>query len=63
MIGPPMQDVFLALSGGNADLVADAIAHYRDRYAHIGLFENVVYPGIPEALTMLAQSYKLYVCT
>jgi phosphoglycolate phosphatase len=63
MIGPPMQDVFLALSGGNADLVAGAIAHYRERYAKIGLFENVVYPGIPEALAQLAQSFTLYVCT
>jgi phosphoglycolate phosphatase len=63
MIGPPMQQVFLELSGGNADLVADAIAHYRERYARVGLFENVVYPGIPEALATLAQSYRLYVCT
>lgn len=63
MIGPPMQDVFLALSGGNAGLVAGAIAHYRERYARVGLFENVVYPGIPEALATLAQSYRLYVCT
>ena len=63
MIGPPMQDVFLTLSGGNAGLVAEAIALYRERYARVGLFENVVYPGIPEALTALAQSYRLYVCT
>jgi phosphoglycolate phosphatase len=63
MIGPPMQEVFLELSGGNADLVADAIAHYRERYARVGLYENEVYPGIPEALTTLAQSYRLFVCT
>ncbi len=63
MIGPPMQDVFFTLSGGNADLVADAIAHYRDRYARVGLYENEVYPGIPEALATLAQSHRLFVCT
>lgn len=63
MIGPPMQDVFLELSGGNADLVADAIAHYRERYARVGLFENVVYPGIPDVLATLAQSHRLFVCT
>jgi phosphoglycolate phosphatase len=63
MIGPPMQEVFLELSGGNAGLVADAIAHYRERYARVGLFENVVYPGIPEVLETLAQSYRLFVCT
>jgi phosphoglycolate phosphatase len=63
LIGPPMQDVFFTLSGGNAELVTAAIAHYRERYGRIGLFENVVYPGIPEALTALAQTYRLYVCT
>jgi phosphoglycolate phosphatase len=63
MIGPPMQDVFLSLSGGNTDLVADAIAHYRERYGRVGLYENEVYPGIPEALATLAQTYRLFVCT
>jgi phosphoglycolate phosphatase len=63
LIGPPMQEVFSTLSGGNAALVADAISAYRERYATIGLFENVVYPGIPEALATLSESYRLYVCT
>jgi phosphoglycolate phosphatase len=63
MIGPPMQEVFLELSGGNADLVADAIAHYRERYARVGLFENIVYPAIPDVLATLAQSHRLFVCT
>jgi phosphoglycolate phosphatase len=58
-----MQDVFFTISGGNTELVTAAITAYRERYASIGLFENVVYPGIPEALTALAQSYRLYVCT
>jgi phosphoglycolate phosphatase len=63
LIGPPMQEVFLTITGGNTELVSAAIAAYRARYSTIGLFENVVYPGIPEALTTLAQSHKLYVCT
>jgi phosphoglycolate phosphatase len=63
LIGPPMQQVFSTLSDGNQELVTAAIAAYRERYSTIGLFENIVYPGIPEALTTLARSYTLYVCT
>jgi phosphoglycolate phosphatase len=63
LIGPPMQEVFSALSDGNAELVSDAVAAYRERYSTIGLFENVVYPGIPAALATLAPSYRLFVCT
>jgi phosphoglycolate phosphatase len=63
LIGPPMQQVFSVLSDGSAALVPSAIAAYRERYSTIGLFENVVYPGIPGALTSLAQSYRLFVCT
>ncbi len=58
-----MQEVFSALSDGNAELVAHAIIAYRERYSTIGLFENVVYPGIPAALATLAESYRLFVCT
>jgi phosphoglycolate phosphatase len=63
LIGPPMQRVFSILSDGNEELVAAAIVAYRERYSTVGLFENVIYPGIPEALTTLAQSHTLYVCT
>lgn len=58
-----MQHVFSTLSDGDEHLVAKAIAAYRERYSTIGLYENVVYEGIPEALATLANSYTLYVCT
>jgi phosphoglycolate phosphatase len=63
LIGPPMQEVFSFLSDGDAALVAAAVAAYRERYSRIGLFENVVYPDIPDALSALAQSHRLFVCT
>lgn len=63
LIGPPMQHVFSTLSDGNADLVASAIAAYRERYATIGLYENEVYDGIPDVIATLAERYTLYVCT
>ena len=63
LIGPPMQEVFSILSDGDEALVAAAIKAYRERYSTIGLFENVIYDGIPAALTTLAQSHTLYVCT
>jgi phosphoglycolate phosphatase len=63
LIGPPMHDVFSALSDGKPDLFDAAVAAYRERYSRIGLFENVMYPGIPAALATLAESYRLYVCT
>ena len=37
----------------NSDQVTQAIDKYRERYHDIGLFENSVYPGIPELLTSL----------
>jgi len=40
------------------------VAAYRDRYATVGLFENVLYPGIPEALQALTElGVPLGVCT
>jgi phosphoglycolate phosphatase len=63
LIGPPMQVVFATLCGGDVELVPAAITAYRERYSRIGLFENVVYPGIREALQVLGRSYELFVCT
>jgi phosphoglycolate phosphatase len=40
------------------------VAHYRERFGDIGLYENDVYAGIPEVLTSLRQSgHRLFVAT
>ncbi len=52
-IGPPLEASFAAMLGGDAVLAKEALAHYRERYAPIGLYENRVFDGIPEALAAL----------
>ncbi|WP_346323478.1 HAD family hydrolase [Emcibacter sp. SYSU 3D8] len=62
-IGPPMQESLRTLAGSEAG-GAQMLIHYRERYAEVGLFENKVYDGIPEALAALrAAGPRLYVAT
>jgi phosphoglycolate phosphatase len=64
-IGPPLRWTFPDLLGTDEpELVDAAIRHYRRRYADIGLFENVIYDGIPEVLSALhGDGFQLYVVT
>lgn len=53
-IGPPLQHVFAELVGSSErPAVLQAVAYYRERFSEAGIFENAVYPGIPEALSHL----------
>ncbi len=62
LIGPPLQ---VSMRARFADRTqADEIVRlFRVRYADAGLFETVVYPGIPELLAELAGRVTLFVCT
>lgn len=52
------------LGSGDPALVTTAIHHYRERFATVGLFENALYDGIPEALRDLrAEGFRTYVAT
>jgi phosphoglycolate phosphatase len=64
-IGPPLRWTFpKLLDTDDKDLVETAVSYYRERYEDVGLFENEVYPGIPEVLGQLHDdSYPLYVVT
>jgi len=63
-VGPPLRESFRRLlATDDAGLVERAIGFYRERFAEVGWQENVVYPGIAEALPGLAASSSLYVCT
>lgn len=64
-IGPPLKDSFLLLLDTENGLLAEeAIRHYRDRFATVGMFENEVYPGIAEALADLRhRGHRLFVAT
>jgi phosphoglycolate phosphatase len=64
-IGPPLRWTFpKLLDTDDKDLVETAVSYYRERYEDVGLFENEVYPGIPELLRQLHDDgYPLYVVT
>ena len=62
-IGPPLQESFAEMLPDRAD-VPRALHAYRERFSEVGMFENAVYPGIPEALEALRQrGAELYVVT
>lgn len=52
MIGPPLRTSFPKLLGATHATEA-AIAHYREHYLDRGMYDAVVYGGIPEALDRL----------
>ncbi|MGD1905409.1 MAG: HAD hydrolase-like protein [Leptolyngbyaceae cyanobacterium] len=64
-IGPPLQASFEAtIPNATAADIERAIALYRERFASVGLFENQVYPLIPEVLEALRGSdHQLLVAT
>ena len=64
-IGPPLRASFATLLGTDARAAIErAVAHYRERFADVGLFENRPYDGITEALAALgARGARLYVAT
>ncbi|HEX9818329.1 MAG TPA: HAD hydrolase-like protein [Methylomirabilota bacterium] len=63
-IGGSLRTTFATLlAAPDPPLVERALTLYRERYAGIGLYENEVYPGIPEALERLAGQARLMVAT
>ncbi|MDR3602860.1 MAG: HAD hydrolase-like protein [Desulfosporosinus sp.] len=56
IIGPPLKESFkILLQTVDDTLLNRAITLYRERYREIGLYENIVYPGIPELLVQLKE--------
>jgi phosphoglycolate phosphatase len=64
-IGPPLRQSFgRFLATDDTIRIAEALRLYRERYAVTGLFENCVYPGVPEMLEHLNSSaFRLFVAT
>ncbi len=64
-IGPPLEATFRRVAPGASDAaILGLVAKYRERYGEIGYMENLVYPGIPEALQHLAaHGVRMGVCT
>lgn len=57
-IGPPLLDSFMECYGFDKEKAQTAIDYYRERFRVKGLYENVVYDGIPEMLRKLKDSDK-----
>ncbi|MCX5579060.1 HAD hydrolase-like protein [Kaistia terrae] len=55
-IGPPLEGSFAMMLDGDPILAKQALGHYRDRFGTVGLYENAVFDGIPEALGALRDS-------
>ena len=65
LIGPPLHDIFLELTGlTDGDELNQLVNAYRERYADIGYTENTLYAGMSELLAALAErGYAMGVCT
>ena len=58
-IGPPLRDTFsLILRTTEQPAIDRAVELYRERFAEMGMFENVVYEGVPEMLAQIRASRK-----
>ena len=64
-IGPPLRRSFShLLDSEDEQLLEQAVTLYRQRFSTVGLFENRVYPGIPETLaTLQGRDYRLFLAT
>lgn len=63
-IGPPLIDAFARLLDGDRRRADAGVAAYRARYGAVGLYENEVYPGIPELLdALVADGRRLVLAT
>lgn len=63
-IGPPLVTTWKEQYGFDDEKAAEGVKKYREYFADKGLFENKVYPGIPELLQKLKAAGKhLYVAT
>jgi phosphoglycolate phosphatase len=64
-IGPPLDATFRALTGeASPARIAELVAAFRERYGAIGYAENVLYPGIREAIERFAgRGVTLALCT
>jgi len=63
-IGPPLYDSFPELVPGSSKQdVQKLIDLYRERFSQVGLFENFIYPEIPDLLAKLSEEKKLFLAT
>ena len=54
-VGPPLRDSFERVFGLPKEQIPEAITFYREYFRETGIFENEVYPGIPQLLADLKE--------
>ena len=60
-VGPPLVESFMKYYGFDREKAKASVGIYREYFEDKGMFENAVYPGIPELLDGLRKDgYKLY---
>ena len=56
-IGPPLLEQFMEHCGIGREQAEWMVEKYRERFRPIGVFENVLYPGVEEMLKALKDLY------
>lgn len=63
-IGPPLQDSFMKHCGFDEQKTNEAIAYFREYFSEKGIFENHLYPYVPQLLLELSLKEKnCYIAT
>lgn len=63
-VGPPVDEIFRLVTRAPENEIMALVATFRERYADIGYGENVLYPGIREALdALIRKGLHLGICT
>ncbi len=62
-VGPPLKEQFMAYTGCDEAQGERAVEVYREYFKPIGIFENSLYPGIPEMLRQLKEEGLCLVLT
>lgn len=63
-VGPPLIDSFMKYYGFSEEQAREAVKRYREYFREKGVFENQIYEGIPELLSVLKeQDKKLAIAT
>ena len=58
-VGPPWNDSFMEFHGLIEEQAEQGIGYYRERYTQTGMFENRLYPQIPELMEVLKINDKI----
>lgn len=57
-IGPPLHESFQKALNCSEEEAMKAVAYYREYYSDRGIFENEIYPGVPQLLKTLHDAGK-----